>query len=126
MSKGAVSAVKPETVLRGHKDSVNCIAFVSDEILSSGSMDGVLKLWSLNSRRALTSIDAHDSSILSVNSLLSSSSMLTCGRDGFSKLWRIDGESFSATTSPYLSIDTGSRHFCNSTCDRGHLSGSCH
>ena len=124
MSKGPVSAVKPETVLRGHKDSVNCIAFISDEILSSGSLDGVLKLWSINSRRAVTSIDAHSASILSVNVLLSSSSILSCGRDGFARLWRIDHVCPSATSNPYLSVHTGSKHFCNSACDRGYLSGS--
>ena len=125
MSKGAVSTVKPETVLRGHKDAVNCIGFLSDQTLSSGSADGIMKVWSLSSRRAVSSFEAHSGSVLSVNVLLHSSSLLTSGRDGFTRLWRVDRESSFADTNPFVSIHTGSRHFCNSSCDRGYLSGNC-
>ena len=123
-TRGAVSAVQPETVLRGHKDAVNTIAFLSDNVLCSGSADGVMKIWNLSLRRAVSTDEAHSGSILSVNTVLHSSSLLTCGRDGFVKLWRVDRESPTSNTSPFLSMYTGSRHFCNSSCDRGYLSGS--
>ena len=122
MSKGDVSAIRPETVLRGHKDAVNCLAFLSADMLSSGSLDGVLKLWSMSSRRAVTTINAHAGSVLSVNVLLHSSSILSCGRDGVTNLWQIDCES-PTVHSPVLSLRTGSKHFCNSSCDRGYLAG---
>jgi WD40 repeat protein len=118
------STPKPETVLRGHKDAVNCVGFLSDELLSSGSVDGVLKLWSISSRRAVTSINAHSgSSILAINTLFYSASIVTSGRDGFVRLWRMDRESSSSHTSPVLSFPTGARHFCNASCDRGYHSG---
>lgn len=115
-----MSNVRPETVLRGHQDAVNCLGFHSEEILSSGSVDGILKLWSISSRRAVFSVNAHaDSSILSINTIFHSSSLLTSGRDGYARLWQIDHQS----SIPLISFQTGARHFCNSSCDKGYLSG---
>lgn len=122
MSKGPSDVIRPETVLRGHKDSVNCVGFLTDEVLASGSVDGVLKLWSISSRRAILSIQAHKESVLSVDATLSS--IITCGRDGFAKLWQIDNESIVSSDSPALSFQTGAKHFCNASCDRGHNSGN--
>lgn len=123
MSLGATDKVRPEAVLRGHKDSVNCICFLENEILSSGSADGVLKLWSISSRRTVTSIEAHEGSTLSINVVPSLQSVITCGRDGYAKLWRPDWESRDAANVPALRIYTGARHFCNASCDREPLSG---
>ena len=124
MSRGSTVSVRPETVLRGHEDSVNCVSFLSSEILASGSVDGVLKIWSMYSRRAVSSIGAHDGSILSVNALYSSSSIISCGRDGLAKMWQIDSQSQSSMNSPVATFKTGAKHFCNSSCDRSYLSGS--
>ena len=124
MSRGSTVSIRPETVLRGHEDSVNCVSFYSDEILASGSVDGVLKVWSLNSRRAVSSIGAHAGSILSVNSSYSSSSIISCGRDGLAKMWHIDSQSLSSVNLPVATFQTGAKHFCNSSCDRSSLSGS--
>lgn len=113
---------RPQSVLRGHKDSVNTVGFLSGGLLSSGSADGILKLWNINSHRTLVSIDAHKGkSILSVNVLFQSSSLLTCGRDGFVRLWRMAEESSSKFNEPFLSFRTDARHFCNASCDRGYL-----
>mmetsp|Transcript_28162 Transcript_28162/g.27010 ORF Transcript_28162/g.27010 Transcript_28162/m.27010 type:complete len:410 (+) Transcript_28162:142-1371(+) len=113
---------RPQSVLRGHKDSVNTVSFLSGELLSSGSADGILKIWNINSHRTLVSIDAHKGkSILSVNILFQSSSLLTCGRDGFVKLWRLTEESSPKFDEPFLSFRTDARHFCNASCDRGYL-----
>ena len=124
MSRGSTVSVRPETVLRGHEDSVNCVCFYSNDILASGSVDGVLKIWSLNSRRAVSSIGAHAGSILSVNSSYSSSSVISCGRDGLAKMWDLDLQSLSSVNSPVATFQTGAKHFCNSSCDRSYLSGS--
>jgi WD40 repeat protein len=122
MSKGSSVVIRPETVLRGHKDSVNCVGFLTDEVLASGSVDGVLKLWSTSSRRAILSIQAHKESVLSVETEVSS--IITCGRDGFAKLWQIDHESIASIDSTALSFQTGAKHFCNASCDRGYNSGN--
>ena len=41
----------PITVLRGHNDAVNCVSFLSESLLASGSVDGVLIVWNLETRR---------------------------------------------------------------------------
>ena len=111
-------------MLRGHEDSVNCVSFFSSDILASGSVDGELKIWSLRSRRAVSSVRAHAGSILSVNALHSSSSIISCGRDGLAKMWHIDSQSQSSMDLPVATFKTGAKHFCNSSCDRSNLSGS--
>lgn len=121
MSKDSSAQLRPETVLRGHKDAVNCVGFLTDELLASGSVDGVLKLWSISSRRAILSMQAHKESVLSVDALFSS--IVTCGRDGLVKLWRMDHESIASTDFAALSFKTGAKHFCNASCDRGYNSG---
>lgn len=55
------------SVLRGHKDTVNCLSFCyCNERLASGSSDGVLKVWNINSNRCVYSSAGHESSIISV------------------------------------------------------------
>ena len=63
-------APEPDYVLRGHQVAVNSVRFVDHSLLASGSLDGCLKLWSLTTRRALTSIsNAHSDSITAVRVL---------------------------------------------------------
>jgi WD40 repeat protein len=116
----------PVTVLRGHEDSVNSLAFLSNSLLYSGGVDGVLKLWNLQTRRSILSFNGHgDSSILSLCPQYQIGTLVSCGRDGFVRAWKFDNEGVSrGNNEAFTSICTGSRHFCNASCDR--LSTSTH
>ncbi|RZK98978.1 MAG: hypothetical protein EOO89_31580 [Pedobacter sp.] len=62
----------PQFVLRGHVDAVNSVDFVLPGHLISGSGDGNVKLWSLETQRAVASISAHAASVISVKALSAS------------------------------------------------------
>lgn len=110
----------PVTVLRGHNDSVNSITFLSSSLFCSGGVDGVLKIWNLRTRRPILSFDGHSGeSILSLCPQYGTDSVLSCGRDGFVKVWKVDNEAISrGNCEAITSIHTGSRHFCNASWDR--------
>ena len=99
----------PDYVLRGHRQAVNSIKFLDSQRLASGSLDGSLKLWSLEVRRATVSINnAHTDSITAVRRL-GQDMIATSGRDGFVKVWNMAA---SEVAVPSCAFATGSRHFC--------------
>lgn len=84
-------------------------------LLLSAAADGNLRLWSLQTRRVISSVDAHaGSSVLAVQAL-SNSRVLTQGRDGFVRLWDARG-GFSA---PVRQLSTQSYNFCQFACSAG-------
>jgi WD40 repeat protein len=113
----------PVTVLRGHKEAVNCVAFLSEDCLSSGALDGQVKVWDLTSRRAQASWDAHRGhSVLSVCSMSTRKSVVSCGRDGYVRIWDVTQLANNNSTDTALSsLQTGSRHFCNACGDSSQI-----
>eukprot|EP01031_Cornospumella_fuschlensis_P035638 gene35638-43224_t len=103
----------PRFVLRGHADAVNCVDFILPEQLVSGSGDGNVKVWNLDTQRAVASKAAHAASVISVKAL-SSTEFATSGRDGVIKIW--NNELMSTDSDPHVTIETGSQHFCNIDC----------
>ena len=115
----------PCTVLRGHNDAINALCFVkfnnvNDNPLHllSGSGDGYINLWNIETRRLLKSFLAHNHSILSLQYHKNSNKVITFSRDGMLKTWDI--EIVFATNDNKQSLEsysTGSCHFCNASCN---------
>lgn len=68
-----IAAIKlSDTLLPGHRDSVNALCFLSDNELASGSGDGIVKIWNLTSRRSTLEVKASEtSSVLSLSHIQS-------------------------------------------------------
>ncbi|TMW63353.1 hypothetical protein Poli38472_002294 [Pythium oligandrum] len=81
-------APEPIGVLRGHGAPVNAVSALSSTTVVSGGADGVVKLWSLRTRRESASIQAHSKAgILHVTRFNDGSRVITHGRDGYISLW---------------------------------------
>jgi len=130
----------PEYTLRGHESAVNCCSFAegprsaggaggadddaSCGLLLSGSVDGTIKVWQLDSRRATTRRSAHSHSVVSIAALPgpASQQFITAGRDECVKLW--DTETMAPEAEPLLTLHSGGKHFCNTAVDTGSDSGA--
>lgn len=66
---------------QNHRD-MRMIGGASRHILASGSMDGKLKLWDVNSSRAFATIEAHDGPITGVKFTSQLNGVVTCSKDG--------------------------------------------
>ena len=121
-------------VLRGHGAEVQCVSFAvvgGLECLLSGDANGDVVGWDLATRRPAWRLGAHppSSGVLSVegfvegasirnlrdepNAPTSTTHLLTQGRDGSLKCWRLGGDGGGPIgPSPVWQITTGSFHFC--------------
>ena len=64
-------------VLRGHEEAVNSVHFLHHGLLASGSGNGVLKLWNIDTKRCTVTINAHGSSMQSIDYLPNSKQLVT-------------------------------------------------
>src|SRR5436190_858407 len=61
---GSTAADQDQTVLKGHKESVNAVAFSPDgKLLASGSADDTVKLWEVPSGKHLATLKGHEDSV---------------------------------------------------------------
>lgn len=81
---------KPIAVLRGHKGNIFCLGEIKPGIIASGSEDKTLKLWDLNTKRCINTIeDPNESKINSMCILNDSGTIITGGDDNLIKIWEI-------------------------------------
>lgn len=130
MTSKLPAAPNPVTVLRGHKEAVNCLSFINklknenenELLLASGSADGQLIIWNIESRKPLISLNAHKHSIISLNILPNnSSSFASSSRDGTVKIWDTVKLNHNKFDAPITTLNTGAMHFCNSSCAKNKL-----
>ncbi|EDO44526.1 predicted protein [Nematostella vectensis] len=84
----------PVYVLRGTIGSVNALKFVpkpisNDEMLVSGSSNGIISLWNLKTKRVQSSIDNHHGKAVIELGLTNKPNLISHGRDGKIFIWDI-------------------------------------
>ncbi|TIA86921.1 hypothetical protein E3P81_04111 [Wallemia ichthyophaga] len=80
------------TRLKGHKDAINTLHFISQNHLISTSNDTFIKLWDLNTQHCLQTLIGHRSPV-TTSTLTSDLSLLASGSsDGEIRLWSINHE----------------------------------
>ena len=109
---------RPFAVLRGHTECVNCVSFVAPALLVSGSVDGKLNAWNLETRRSHHTCFPHgENSILSTSPILHDGKVITAGRDGTIRILAFDEGDALKEIAQFRS---GCHHFCNTVTDRNH------
>lgn len=82
-------------VLDGHVGSISRVIHVRTDFLISSSYDRSVKIWSLSSKKLLSSFHGHTGAVLDVI-YTASRNIVTCGRDGTVRVW--DPQYGKATT----------------------------
>ena len=103
----------PVFVLRD-SDSVNSILYTNSQLLSTGTLNGSLNTWSLDTQRKVLSLKAHEASIQSLSHHSFNNTIGTSSRDGSFKLWSMESQT---SQEPVLQIRTNAFHFCNTSID---------
>ncbi|CAI0433888.1 unnamed protein product [Linum tenue] len=80
---------QPATSLRGHGSAVTCLrASINGDLyrrLYSGSMDGTIKVWDLNTEECIQTLKAHDGAVTSV--ICWNTALVSCSLDKKVKFW---------------------------------------
>lgn len=118
-------------VLRGHLTEVNVVRFLNLEasnhgepLLASGDANGELKIWSLVSKRSLSSVNIHhdieNPSAMGANGVLNiipiGDRLITQGRDGYVQAWDLRASYGLASVH---SFNSGCLSFCKMSIRRG-------
>lgn len=70
---------------------IEALAYSADgSILVSGGMDGVLKVWGVNSAFPLGTLEGHNAGIVRILFLPDKTALLTASRDGTMRFWKIN------------------------------------
>lgn len=110
------SSTAPVAVLRGHAAAVSCLQFLPRGLLASGSSDGSVNIWNLETRRPIEILSPHKGKpILSISALPMDKRIVTCGRDGNSSVFDLERSAV-----PLVVLPNGAYHFCNACTDRIH------
>mmetsp|Transcript_15512 Transcript_15512/g.14045 ORF Transcript_15512/g.14045 Transcript_15512/m.14045 type:complete len:333 (+) Transcript_15512:103-1101(+) len=103
---------KPITVFRGHNDSVQSLSCHCNNIILSGSVDGEIRFWNIETKSKLliNPLQAHNSSILSILTNNINTNFISFGRGDYIRIW--DYNKLDSCVNQFL---IGSRHFCNAS-----------
>lgn len=72
-----------------HPPSITSLAFLTDDILVSGSLDGRIKFWSISGKSQLAQIEAHPGGVFAVRGL-GTLVLASIGADAVMKVWDLD------------------------------------
>lgn len=72
-----------------HTPSITSLAFLTNDLLASGSVDGSIKFWSVSGNCQLAHIDAHKGGVFAIRSL-GTLFLASIGADAVMKVWDID------------------------------------
>jgi WD40 repeat protein len=80
---------KPTVILRGHTDRIHSLAFCPSgkRLLASGSADGTVKLWDVNTATNVVTLSDHSNSVYCVRFSADGKILATADEDGTIKLW---------------------------------------
>lgn len=85
-----IDSNKTELVLNGHKGSVNCLNFLNDYQLITGSSDKTIRMWDIrNPSSAIHNIKSHSSKVKAI-SIYNNLRMCTRDEDSIC-LWNLEG-----------------------------------
>lgn len=104
-----MNSAKPVFTLRGHEEGISFLQFINAEQIISSDTSGVVKIWSINSKRSVSSFEAHSTSIQSITSIQAANQWISSGRDEMLKLWDISAR----FQGPIATMTTGCDYFCN-------------
>ena len=89
--------------LRGHNNTIQCLAFAGDGTLVSGGNDRVIRLWDVGRNVERLALDGHSIGVVSVAIDPSGGLLVSGGKDSAVKLWDLSrdprGRRFAATDS---------------------------
>ena len=72
-----------------HPPSVTALAFLTDDILASGGLDGKIKFWSIAEKSQLAEIDAHTDGVFALRQM-GSLVLASIGGDNVLRVWDMD------------------------------------
>ncbi|XP_046548568.1 guanine nucleotide-binding protein subunit beta-like protein 1 [Haliotis rubra] len=87
----------PSFILRGASSPITSLAFSTPQTLYSGTLDGKVLQWSLDTRRVQSTVDDHAGHTVLWVCPLSEECLLSQGRDGFVKSWQYGDGSLTNT-----------------------------
>ena len=71
----------------GHNHSVRTLCKISDNEFASGSFDGTIKIWNINSFETIQTLFGHQSYVICVIKI-SNGDLVSCSNDHSIKIWR--------------------------------------
>ena len=72
----------------GHTHSVRTLCKINEDTFASGSFDGSIKIWNLNEKEAIQSLEGHKSYVISVIKIKNGDDLISCSNDHTIKIWR--------------------------------------
>ena len=120
-----VGAVDHLKTLRGHASWIRCIAFSPDgSLLASGSSDGIVIVWEVETGDRLQTFQAHSSLVLAVAFSPNEPVLVSSGGDGIIKLWdlsAVSGQRSAVSSHSKLSSLSAQSATQHSTLNTQHL-----
>lgn len=111
----------PETVFRGHAGDVQCLEFAEqDKLLLSGDSFGSVRVWNIDSARSQPT-NAHNEEAGVTQVCVASDAVITQGRDGAVKQWRLGGD--GSLLAGHDVMPAGCYHFCKCAVPRASQRG---